>query len=83
MSLVDKMERRRLPLPMATSREVIRTMLNADEFWAAANFRAKLKSPLEMVVSAVRRRQRCDVDTARLQMVQLYNTLGEPLYRKR
>ena len=61
-------------------REVMRTMLNADEFWAAANFRAKLKSPLEMVVSAVRA-VNGDVDTA-LQMVQLMNTLGEPLYRK-
>ena len=61
-------------------REVMRTMLNADEFWAAANFRAKLKSPLEMVVSAVRA-VNGDVDTA-VQMVQLMNTLGEPLYRK-
>jgi uncharacterized protein (DUF1800 family) len=61
-------------------REVMRTMLNADEFWAAANFRAKLKSPLEMVVSAVRA-VNGDVDTA-VQMVQLMNTLGQPLYRK-
>jgi uncharacterized protein (DUF1800 family) len=61
-------------------REVMRTMFNADEFWAAANFRAKLKSPLEMVVSAVRA-VNGDVDTA-VQMVQLMNTLGEPLYRK-
>jgi uncharacterized protein (DUF1800 family) len=61
-------------------REVMRTMLNADEFWAAANFRAKLKSPLEMVVSAVRA-VNGDVNTA-VQMVQLMNTLGQPLYRK-
>ena len=58
----------------------MRTMLNADEFWAAANFRAKLKSPLEMVVSAVRA-VNGDVETA-TQMVGLMNTLGEPLYRK-
>jgi uncharacterized protein (DUF1800 family) len=61
-------------------REVMRTMLGADEFWAAANFRAKLKSPLEMVVSAVRA-VNGDVDTA-VQMVGLMNTLGQPLYRK-
>ncbi len=61
-------------------REVMRTMLTAEEFWAAANFRAKLKSPLEMVVSAVRA-VNGDVDTA-VQMVQLMNTLGQPLYRK-
>ena len=61
-------------------REVMRTMLGADEFWAATNFRAKLKSPLEMVVSAVRA-VNGDVDTA-TQMVGLMNTLGEPLYRK-
>lgn len=61
-------------------REVMRTMLSADEFWAAANFRAKLKSPLEMVVSAVRA-VNGDVDNA-AQMVQLMNTLGQPLYRK-
>ncbi len=61
-------------------REVMRTMLEAQEFWAAANFRAKLKSPLEMVVSAVRA-VNGDVDTAQ-QMIGLMNTLGEPLYRK-
>jgi len=61
-------------------REVMRTMLDSDEFWAASNFRAKLKSPLEMVVSAVRA-VNGDVDTA-VQMVNFMNTLGEPLYRK-
>jgi uncharacterized protein (DUF1800 family) len=61
-------------------REVMRTMLGADEFWAASNFRAKLKSPLEMVVSAVRA-VNGDVDSA-TQMAGLMNTLGQPLYRK-
>jgi uncharacterized protein (DUF1800 family) len=61
-------------------REVMRTMLTSDEFWAADNFRAKLKSPLEMVVSAVRA-VNGDVDNAQ-QMTNLMNTLGEPLYRK-
>ncbi len=61
-------------------REVMRTMLTSDEFWAADNFRSKLKSPLEMVVSAVRA-VNGDVETAQ-QMTNLMNTLGEPLYRK-
>jgi len=61
-------------------REVMRTMLNSDEFWAASNFRSKLKSPLEMVVSAVRA-VNGDVDNAQ-QMANLMNTLGEPLYLK-
>ncbi len=71
---------RHLAAPTANLREVMRTMLTSDEFWAPQNFRAKLKSPLEMVVSAVRA-VNGDVDTA-AQMVQLMNTLGEPLYRK-
>jgi uncharacterized protein (DUF1800 family) len=78
-SLVDKMAAT-FSTTDGDLREVMRTMLNADEFWAAANFRAKLKSPLEMVVSAVRA-VNGDVDNA-VQMVQLMNTLGEPLYRK-
>ena len=61
-------------------REVMRTMLNSDEFWAASNFRSKMKSPLEMVVSAVRA-VNGDVENAQ-QMANLMNTLGEPLYLK-
>ncbi len=61
-------------------REVMRTMLRADEFWATENFRAKLKSPLEMVASAVRA-VNGEVDSA-LQMAAQLNSLGEPLYRK-
>ena len=61
-------------------REVMRTMLSSDEFWAASNFRSKMKSPLEMVVSAVRA-VNGDVEDAQ-QMANLMNTLGEPLYLK-
>jgi uncharacterized protein (DUF1800 family) len=35
-------------------REVLRTMFNSPEFWAPEAYRAKLKTPLEFVVSAVR-----------------------------
>jgi uncharacterized protein (DUF1800 family) len=61
-------------------REVMRTMLTSDEFWAVSNFRSKMKSPLEMVVSAVRA-VNGDVESAQ-QIANLMNTLGEPLYLK-
>lgn len=35
-------------------REVLRTMFNSPEFFAAENYRAKIKTPFEMTVSAVR-----------------------------
>ena len=60
--------------------EVMRTMINAPEFWDPANFRSKMKSPLEMVTSAVRALNG-DVDFAQTLTGQL-NQLGEPLYRK-
>jgi uncharacterized protein (DUF1800 family) len=61
-------------------REVMLTMLRAPEFWDEANFRSKIKSPFEMVASAVRA-VNGDVDFAQGLMNQL-NQLGEPLYRK-
>lgn len=59
---------------------VMKTMLSAPEFWAASNFRSKVKSPLEMLSSAVRA-VNGDVDYAFTMAGQL-NQLGEPLYRK-
>ena len=35
-------------------REVLKTMLDSPEFWAPESYRAKVKTPLEFVVSAVR-----------------------------
>lgn len=35
-------------------RQVLRTLLTSQEFWAAENYRAKIKTPFEMTVSAVR-----------------------------
>jgi uncharacterized protein (DUF1800 family) len=61
-------------------REVMSTMLKAPEFWAPANFRSKVKSPLEMVVSSIRALN-ADVDFVQ-QMNGTMNQLGEPLYRK-
>ncbi len=59
---------------------VMQTMLKSPEFWAAANFRSKVKSPLEMLVSSMRA-VNGDVDFAFTVAGQL-NQLGEPLYRK-
>jgi uncharacterized protein (DUF1800 family) len=61
-------------------REVMSTMLHAPEFWDPANFRSKVKSPLEMVVSAVRA---VDGNVDYIMPVNgIMNQLGEPLYRK-
>jgi uncharacterized protein (DUF1800 family) len=61
-------------------REVMRTMLASPEFWDPAAFRSKVKSPLEMVVSAIRA-VNGDIETATA-VAGLMNQLGEPLYRK-
>ncbi len=61
-------------------REVMRAMIYSPEFWNPANFRNKVKSPLELVVSAVRA-VNGDVDFAQALAGQM-NPLGEPLYRK-
>jgi uncharacterized protein (DUF1800 family) len=55
-------------------------MIYSPEFWDPANFRSKIKSPFEMVVSGVRA-VNGDVDYAQALNGQL-NQLGEPLYRK-
>jgi len=61
-------------------REVMRTMIYSPEFWDPSNFRSKVKSPLEMVASAVRV-VGGDVDYAN-SLTGVMNQLGEPLYRK-
>ena len=61
-------------------REVLRVMFNAKEFWSVGAYRSKMKSPLEMVASAVRA-VNGDVDFATALTNQVAQ-LGEPLYRK-
>ena len=57
---------------------VLRTMFNSPEFWSPAVYRAKVKTPLEFVVSAVRA---SDLDVDRSQaLVQSLAKLGMPLY---
>ncbi len=60
--------------------EVMRTMLNSKEFWSVGAYRSKMKTPLEMVASAVRA-VNGDVDYA-FALTNQVAQLGEPLYRK-
>jgi len=61
-------------------RAVLKTMFESPEFWSRGAYRAKMKSPLEMVASALRTLN-ADVDFTFGLNNQL-NQLGEPLYRK-
>ena len=61
-------------------RAVMKTMLDSKEFWSEAAYQSKMKSPLEMVVSAVRAVDG-DVDFA-FALVNQVGLMGEPLYRK-
>jgi uncharacterized protein (DUF1800 family) len=59
-------------------REVLRTMLRSPEFWSDETYRAKVKTPFEFVVSAVRATS-AEVDDA-LPLAQALNRMGMPLY---
>jgi uncharacterized protein (DUF1800 family) len=59
-------------------REVLRTMFNSPEFWAPEAYRAKVKTPLEFVVSSVRATG-ADVSNAE-PLIQTLNRMGMPLY---
>ena len=61
-------------------REVMRTMLASKEFWSEGAYRAKVKSPLEMVASAIRATG-ADVKTA-IGLAKNLADLGQPLYMK-
>ena len=59
-------------------REVLKTMLRSPEFWQPENYRAKVKTPLEFVVSALRATD-AEVSDAAPLVAELRN-LGMPLY---
>jgi uncharacterized protein (DUF1800 family) len=61
-------------------REVMKTMLNSKEFWSEGAYRAKVKSPFEMVASAARALDANVIDGWAL--ANQVGHLGEPLYRK-
>jgi uncharacterized protein (DUF1800 family) len=59
-------------------REMLRTLFKSPEFWSPGAYRAKVKTPLEFVVSAVRA-SGVDVENA-MPLVQSLNRMGMPLY---
>ena len=61
-------------------RAVLRAMIAAPEFFSQGAYRAKIKTPFEMIVSAVRA-SGARVDYA-MPLANQLNTWGEPLYRK-
>jgi len=61
-------------------REVMKTMLDSKEFWSEGAYRAKVKSPFEMVASSARALDAHVIDGWAL--ANQVGTLGEPLYRK-
>jgi len=60
-------------------RAVMTTMIYSPEFWSRAAFRAKVKTPFELVVSTARALG-ADVDQP-LQLAQWVSRIGEPLYQ--
>jgi uncharacterized protein (DUF1800 family) len=78
-TLVDRMAKTFLSSD-GDLREVMRSMVTSPEFWLPENFHAKVKTPLEMMASALRATN-ADVDYTTL-VVQQLNVMGQPLYRK-
>src|SRR6266403_1110266 len=60
-------------------RALLKTMIWSPEFWSRESYRAKIKTPFELVVSEVRALG-TDVDTP-LPLVQWVGRIGEPLYQ--
>ena len=60
-------------------RAVMHTMIYSPQFWSREAYRAKIKTPFELVISAVRALG-TDVDTA-MPLVQWVGRIGEPLYQ--
>src|SRR3984885_8253050 len=60
-------------------RAVMTTMIYLPEFWSRAAFRAKVKTPFELVASTARALG-ADVDQP-MQLVQWVTRIGEPLYQ--
>ena len=59
-------------------REVLSALFHSPEFWADGTYRAKVKTPLEFVASAVRATG-ADVDDA-MPLARQLNSMGMPLY---
>jgi uncharacterized protein (DUF1800 family) len=77
LALVDRMAQTFLKSD-GDIREVLRTLFKSQEFWAPEAYRAKVKTPLEFVTSAVRATG-VDVKNA-MPLVQALNRMGMPPY---
>ncbi len=77
-SLVDRMSKSFLK-SNGDVREVMRTMIYSPEFWTREAYRAKVKTPFELVVTSARALG-TDVDTP-MPLVQWVGRIGEPLYQ--
>jgi uncharacterized protein (DUF1800 family) len=77
-ALVDRMART-FQSSDGDIRAVLKTMIWSPEFWSREAYRAKIKTPFELVVSAVRALG-TDVDTP-MPLVQWVGRIGEPLYQ--
>jgi uncharacterized protein (DUF1800 family) len=60
-------------------RAVLKTMIYSPEFWTREAYRAKIKTPFELVISTARALG-TDVDTP-MPLVQWTGRIGEPLYQ--
>lgn len=60
-------------------REVLHTLFTSPEFWSPQSYRAKVKTPLEFVVSAVRA-SGADISNPG-PLIQVLAKMGEPLYQ--
>jgi uncharacterized protein (DUF1800 family) len=60
-------------------RQVLHTMIYSPEFWSREAYRAKIKTPFELVASAARA-VRAEVDIP-LMLVQWTTRIGQPLYQ--
>src|SRR5579883_2786213 len=77
--LVDRMAKTFLSTD-GDIRQVMKTMLESKEFFSVGAYHAKVKTPLEMIASAVRATG-AQVDYA-MPLANQIGQLGEPLYRK-
>jgi uncharacterized protein (DUF1800 family) len=77
MALVDRMAKT-FQKKKGDIREVLMTLFHSQEFWADGAYRAKVKTPLEFVASAVRATG-ADVDDA-MPLVRQIANMGMPLY---
>ena len=77
-ALVDRMSKTFLKSD-GDIREVMRTMIYSPEFWSREAYRAKVKTPFELVVTSARALG-TDVDTP-MPLVQWVGRIGEPLYQ--